>query len=151
MMFSHIMVGTNDLEKAKGFYDKVLGTLGIPPARVDGHRIFYMTPTEVFQYRNRSMTSLPPWRMAERLVSPAALHSKPTRGMPLVSRTAGRPSKTRRACAKAASASSISPICVIPTATSSVHCTGWAKSPWCRPHWTVAAMRRQCRGAVRVI
>ena len=29
MMFSHIMVGTNDLEKAKGFYDKVLGTLGI--------------------------------------------------------------------------------------------------------------------------
>jgi len=47
-MFSHIMIGTNDLEKAKAFYDKVLGTLDIPPARVDGHRIFYMTKTGVF-------------------------------------------------------------------------------------------------------
>ena len=40
-MFSHIMIGTNDLERAKAFYDKVLGTIGVPPARVDGHRIFY--------------------------------------------------------------------------------------------------------------
>jgi catechol 2,3-dioxygenase-like lactoylglutathione lyase family enzyme len=47
-MFSHIMIGTNDLEKAKAFYDPLLGTLGVPPARVDGHRIFYMTPTGVF-------------------------------------------------------------------------------------------------------
>jgi catechol 2,3-dioxygenase-like lactoylglutathione lyase family enzyme len=47
-MFSHIMIGTNDLDKAKGFYDNLLGTLGVPPARVDGHRIFYMMPTGVF-------------------------------------------------------------------------------------------------------
>jgi len=47
-MFSHIMIGTNDLDKAKSFYDSVLGTLGVPPARVDGHRIFYMTPAGVF-------------------------------------------------------------------------------------------------------
>lgn len=47
-MFSHIMIGTNDLDRAKSFYDKVLGTLGVPPARVDGHRIFYMTKTGVF-------------------------------------------------------------------------------------------------------
>ena len=47
-MFSHIMIGTNNLEKAKGFYDKVLGTLDVPPARVDGHRIFYRTKTGVF-------------------------------------------------------------------------------------------------------
>ena len=47
-MFSHIMIGTNNLERAKSFYDAVLGTLGVPPARVDGHRIFYMTPTGVF-------------------------------------------------------------------------------------------------------
>jgi len=46
-MFSHIMIGTNDLDRAKGFYDKLLGTLGVPPARVDGHRIFYMTPNGV--------------------------------------------------------------------------------------------------------
>jgi catechol 2,3-dioxygenase-like lactoylglutathione lyase family enzyme len=42
------MIGTNDLEKAKSFYDALLGTLDIPPARVDRHRIFYMTKTGVF-------------------------------------------------------------------------------------------------------
>ncbi|HEY4941358.1 MAG TPA: VOC family protein [Rhizomicrobium sp.] len=47
-MFSHIMIGTNDLDKAKAFYDKVLGALGIAPAMVDRHRIFYRTPTGVF-------------------------------------------------------------------------------------------------------
>jgi catechol 2,3-dioxygenase-like lactoylglutathione lyase family enzyme len=47
-MFSHIMIGTNDLERAKAFYDSLLGTLGVRPARVDGHRIFYRTPSGVF-------------------------------------------------------------------------------------------------------
>ncbi|HEY2068566.1 MAG TPA: VOC family protein [Rhizomicrobium sp.] len=47
-MFSHIMVGTNDLEKSKVFYDPVMATLGAGPAIVDGHRMFYMTPTGVF-------------------------------------------------------------------------------------------------------
>jgi catechol 2,3-dioxygenase-like lactoylglutathione lyase family enzyme len=47
-MFSHIMIGTNDLDRAKSFYDAVLGTLGVPPAMVDRHRIFYRTPTGVF-------------------------------------------------------------------------------------------------------
>ena len=47
-MFSHVMIGTNDLEKAKSFYDALLGTLGIPPAMVDRHRFFYRTPTGVF-------------------------------------------------------------------------------------------------------
>ena len=47
-MFSHIMVGTNDLERAKSFYDALLGALGVPPAFVDRHRIFYRTPTGVF-------------------------------------------------------------------------------------------------------
>lgn len=40
-MFSHVMIGTNDLEKAKSFYDALLGTLGVPPGFVDRHRIFY--------------------------------------------------------------------------------------------------------------
>ena len=47
-MFSHVMIGADDLDGAKAFYDAVLGTLGVPPARVDGHRIFYMTKTGVF-------------------------------------------------------------------------------------------------------
>ena len=47
-MFSHVMIGTNDLDKAKAFYDALLGTLGVPPGRVDRHRVFYRTPTGVF-------------------------------------------------------------------------------------------------------
>ena len=49
-MFSHIMVGTNDLEKSKKFYDSVLGALGVPPSMVDApnNRMFYLTPAGVF-------------------------------------------------------------------------------------------------------
>ncbi len=47
-MFSHIMIGTNDLEKAKTFYDTLLGTLGVPPGAVDRHRVFYRTKTGTF-------------------------------------------------------------------------------------------------------
>ena len=47
-MFSHIMVGTSDLDRAKTFYDAVLGTLGVPPGFVDRHRVFWRTPTGVF-------------------------------------------------------------------------------------------------------
>jgi catechol 2,3-dioxygenase-like lactoylglutathione lyase family enzyme len=47
-MFSHVMIGTNDLDRAKAFYDAVLGTLGVPPGVVDRHRIFWRTPTGVF-------------------------------------------------------------------------------------------------------
>ena len=47
-MFSHIMIGTNDVERAKAFYDKLLATIDVPPARYDGDRIFYATPTGIF-------------------------------------------------------------------------------------------------------
>ncbi len=47
-MFSHVMIGTNHLDRAKAFYDAVLGTLGVPPGAVDRHRIFWRTPTGVF-------------------------------------------------------------------------------------------------------
>lgn len=47
-MFSHVMLGTNDLDRAKTFYDAVLGALGVAPGFVDRHRIFWRTPTGVF-------------------------------------------------------------------------------------------------------
>lgn len=47
-MFSHVMIGTNDLSRAKAFYDAVLGTLGVAPGHVDRHRVFWRTPTGVF-------------------------------------------------------------------------------------------------------
>lgn len=48
-MFSHIMLGANDIDASKRFYDAILGALGIPPGRVDDKgRVFYMTPTGIF-------------------------------------------------------------------------------------------------------
>lgn len=48
-MFSHIMVGANDLHKSKAFYDAVLGALGVGPGMVDDKgRAFWMTPTGIF-------------------------------------------------------------------------------------------------------
>ena len=47
-MFSHIMLGTNDVARTKAFYDKVLGTLGVGEGTVDDNRrVFYRTPTGV--------------------------------------------------------------------------------------------------------
>ncbi|MES2115744.1 MAG: VOC family protein [Pseudomonadota bacterium] len=48
-MFSHIMVGANDVEKSKQFYDATLGVLGVPPGKFDDKgRVFYVTKTGVF-------------------------------------------------------------------------------------------------------
>ena len=47
-MFSHIMLGTNDLDRAKVFYDALLGTLDVPPGFLDRYRIFWRTKTGVF-------------------------------------------------------------------------------------------------------
>ena len=48
-MFSHIVIGANDLHASKFFYDAVLGALGIPPGTVDDKgRVFYRTKTGVF-------------------------------------------------------------------------------------------------------
>jgi catechol 2,3-dioxygenase-like lactoylglutathione lyase family enzyme len=47
-MFSHVMVGANDIAAAKKFYDAVLGAIGIPPGVIDEKgRIFYRSPTGV--------------------------------------------------------------------------------------------------------
>ncbi len=34
-MFSHIMIGANDVQESKGFYDAVLGALGYEPGVID--------------------------------------------------------------------------------------------------------------------
>mgnify|MGYP000844138301 FL=1 len=48
-MFSHIMIGANDIEASKKFYDAVLGELGFGPGTVDPKgRCFYMTETGIF-------------------------------------------------------------------------------------------------------
>lgn len=47
-MFSHVMLGTNDLEKSRQFYDAFLGALGHGPGIADRHRYIYRTPTGMF-------------------------------------------------------------------------------------------------------
>jgi catechol 2,3-dioxygenase-like lactoylglutathione lyase family enzyme len=48
-LFSHIMVGANDIAASKAFYDATLGAIGVGPGHTDEHgRVFYMTPTGIF-------------------------------------------------------------------------------------------------------
>lgn len=47
-MFSHIMIGTNDLEKSRQFYDSVLGAIGVKPGVLDRHRVFWRASTGTF-------------------------------------------------------------------------------------------------------
>lgn len=48
-MFSHIMLGANDIEVSKAFYDALLGSLGYKPGIIDEKgRCFYMTKTGIF-------------------------------------------------------------------------------------------------------
>jgi catechol 2,3-dioxygenase-like lactoylglutathione lyase family enzyme len=48
-MFSHIMVGSNDIARSKAFYDAVLGAVGAKPAITDDKgRLIYMHNGGVF-------------------------------------------------------------------------------------------------------
>lgn len=52
-MFSHVILGANDLEASRKFYDAALATLGIgEPAHDPKGRYFYRTPTGVFGITN---------------------------------------------------------------------------------------------------
>ena len=47
-MFSHVMLGVNDLEVSKKFYDALLGTLGLAQGTANKNRYFYRSPTGTF-------------------------------------------------------------------------------------------------------
>ncbi|MGV2871828.1 VOC family protein [Colwellia sp. E150_009] len=48
-MFSHIMIGANDINASKVFYDAILGELGHKPGVFDEKgRCFYFTDTGIF-------------------------------------------------------------------------------------------------------
>jgi catechol 2,3-dioxygenase-like lactoylglutathione lyase family enzyme len=47
-MFSHVMLGANDLEASKKFYDAIFGVLGVRPPMAEGNRYFYMTDGGTF-------------------------------------------------------------------------------------------------------
>jgi catechol 2,3-dioxygenase-like lactoylglutathione lyase family enzyme len=48
-MFSHVMLGANDIEQSRAFYDATLGALGYEPGTLDAKgRVFWVTKTGVF-------------------------------------------------------------------------------------------------------
>lgn len=48
-MFSHVMLGANDIEASKKFYDATLGALGVPPGMTDPKgRVFWRTKGGIF-------------------------------------------------------------------------------------------------------
>jgi catechol 2,3-dioxygenase-like lactoylglutathione lyase family enzyme len=47
-MYSHVMLGANDLEASKKFYDALFETLGVKPGFAQGNRYFYMTKAGTF-------------------------------------------------------------------------------------------------------
>jgi len=122
-MFSHIMIGTNDLEKAKKFYDATLGVLGVSPAVVDGHRIFYRTPAGVFSV-TKPIDGKPATHANGGTVGFAAASPELADKWHAAGLANGGVSIENPACARARPASSTSPICAIRTATRSARCTG---------------------------
>ena len=70
-MFSHIMIGADDVEVSKKFYDAVLATVGVSEGTLDPKgRIFYRTSSGVSPFRSLSMVSRPVAPMAARLGLP---------------------------------------------------------------------------------
>jgi len=48
-MFSHVMLGANDIQRSKAFYDATLAVLGFKPGVIDDKgRCFYFSKTGVF-------------------------------------------------------------------------------------------------------
>jgi catechol 2,3-dioxygenase-like lactoylglutathione lyase family enzyme len=48
-MFTHVMVGTNDIDASKAFYDAVFGAIGLPAGQLDPKgRVFYRTKSGSF-------------------------------------------------------------------------------------------------------
>ena len=48
-MFTHVMVGSNDIDASKAFYNAVFGAIGLPAGQLDPKgRIFYRTKTGAF-------------------------------------------------------------------------------------------------------
>ena len=47
-MFSHVMVGVNDLERSRKFYDALFATMGIGPGVANRNRYFYRGPHGTF-------------------------------------------------------------------------------------------------------
>jgi catechol 2,3-dioxygenase-like lactoylglutathione lyase family enzyme len=114
-MFSHVVVGTNDLEKSKRFYDAVLGALGYAEGVSDDNdkrrRYVYRAGTGLFII-TQPLNGQP-------ATSANGGTSRSIGGTPPGSPTVAHRLKRLPACVRPRQAASILPISAIRTATSS--------------------------------
>ena len=123
-MFNHVMIGTNDIERSKRFYDAVLGTLGgasrcaikqvlaTPGSFTDTTGAPFVSASRSTARRQPLPTAAPSALSATR---PSKFASFTTLRLHMVANL----SRTRRVCAKAAWGRCTWLMCVIPMATSS--------------------------------
>jgi catechol 2,3-dioxygenase-like lactoylglutathione lyase family enzyme len=112
-MFSHVMLGVNDLEVSKKFYDALLGTLGYGPGVANKNRYFYRSPTGTFAISTPINGE------------PANHGNGSTIGFTV--KSPEQPAKTHLDFAKAQPASFILLTCAIQTATRFALCTALAR------------------------
>ena len=123
-MFSHVMIGADDVDASKRFYDAALGALGVPPGRKDEKgRVFYMTRKGSLRCQSRSTASRRPAGTEARWDSLLSPQSRLMHGTKQGSKMVEQPSKTRREYARARPVSSIWLICAIQPETRSALCT----------------------------
>jgi catechol 2,3-dioxygenase-like lactoylglutathione lyase family enzyme len=109
-MFSHIMIGANDIQESKAFYDVVLGTLGHAPGVIDDKgRCFYFTDTGIFAL-TKPINDQPATAMASPSASQRQTRQRPMPGMRRAWPMAAPPAKSLRAYVKALRVNFTSPI-----------------------------------------
>jgi len=123
-MFSHVMIGANDVAASKKFYDAVLGAIGVPEGKADPKgRIFYRTKLGVLGITKpidgKVATHANGGTIGFTCDSPEAVKAFHDAGVA----SGVRASRIRQGGAMALLASSTSLICAIHSATRSAHFT----------------------------
>lgn len=123
-MFSHIMIGSNDIERSKKFYDAIFAAMGASPCiQDDKGRLIYVHNGGRFlitpPINGEPATHANGGTIGFAMDSPEQADAWHQAGVT----HGGTALKIRPACARPALAASIWPICAILTATSSARCT----------------------------
>lgn len=122
-MFSHVMIGTNDLEKSKLFYDALLRALGGREAIVDPKgRLIYLHNGGTFLVTPPIDGEPAAMPMGARSALRPTARIRQMPGTPPGWPLGARPLKTRQAGAKATVRTSTSPICATRTVTRFAPC-----------------------------
>lgn len=130
-MFTHIVVGSNDIARSKKFYDAIFEAMDIPPSEVHANgRLIYAKHGQRFVVTKPidGKPATPP--MAAPLGWKPPQQPWPMHGTRLALPMADRPLKTRPASARPPWARCIWPICVTRMATSCALAARFRPKAW---------------------